>query len=115
MTDKDNYRRKIRDELLSEMDFTREYTDEELYALIDEKIRRISEEVFFPLENRKKIRTEVFCGLRKLDILEELLRDRSVTDLASLKYMLFKRAQTLGLRGSHISTKSLKIPNYKVM
>ena len=57
MTDKDNYRRKIRDELLSEMDFTREYTDEELYALIDEKIRRISEEVFFPLENRKKIRS----------------------------------------------------------
>ena len=81
MTDKDNYRRKIRDELLSEMDFTREYTDEELYALIDEKIRRISEEVFFPLENRKKIRTEVFCGLRKLDILEELLRDRSVTEI----------------------------------
>ncbi len=81
MTRGDDRKQRIREELLAEMDFTRDFSDEELYGLIDEKIRKIAEEEYFSLESRRRIRTEVFCGLRKLDILEELLRDRSVTEI----------------------------------
>ncbi len=77
----DDRKKRIREELLAEMDFTRDFSDDELYSLIDEKIRQIAEEEYFSLESRRKIRMEVFCGLRKLDILEELLRDKSVTEI----------------------------------
>ncbi len=77
----DDRKQRIREELLAEMDFTRDFSDEELYSLIDEKIRRLAEEEYISLENRRRIRTDVFCGLRKLDILEELLRDKTVTEI----------------------------------
>ncbi|MBR1441025.1 MAG: CpaF family protein [Lachnospiraceae bacterium] len=77
----DDKKQRIREELLAEMDFTRDFSDEELYSLIDEKIRRMAEEEYISLENRRRIRTDVFCGLRKLDILEELLRDKTVTEI----------------------------------
>ena len=77
----DDRKQRIREELLAEMDFTRDFSDEELYSLIDEKIHRMAEEEYISLENRRRIRTDVFCGLRKLDILEELLRDKTVTEI----------------------------------
>ncbi|MCR5716565.1 MAG: Flp pilus assembly complex ATPase component TadA, partial [Lachnospiraceae bacterium] len=68
-------------ELLEEMDYTKEIEDDELYGRIDEKILDSSKETLMSLAERKKLRMDIFCALRKLDVLEELLQDESVTEI----------------------------------
>lgn len=74
-------KKKIQQELLQEMDFTRQLEDEELYDLLDRKINQAASWTALSLAERKRLRMDIFCSLRKLDILEELIRDPSITEI----------------------------------
>lgn len=74
-------KKKIQQDLLETMDFSKEITDQELFELIDEKIYIASKDQFLPVEERKRIRNDIFSALRKLDILEELLADKQITEI----------------------------------
>ena len=74
-------RSKIRQELFQELDFTRELDEAELLSIIDEKIHQTALETGLSLEERKRLRKEIFHGMRQLDILQELVEDPDVTEI----------------------------------
>lgn len=56
-------------------------TDEEVRRQIDELILEESRNTYFSLAQRCRIRETLFCSVRKLDVLQELLDDPSVMEI----------------------------------
>ena len=71
----------IRERVLARMDMTQEQTDEEVRELIERCILEVSGERFISLEEKRKLAREVFLSIRKLDFLQELIDDESVTEI----------------------------------
>ena len=74
-------KKRIQQALLQRLDFTRELQENELYELIDEQIAQAAQEERISLQERRRIRTDIYCSLRKLDILEELITDPKITEI----------------------------------
>ena len=74
-------KRKIQQELLAELDFSKELEEEELLELIDVKIHETALQRGVWLEERKEMRKEIFRAMRRLDILQELIEDPGVTEI----------------------------------
>ena len=58
-----------------------EITDEDLYGFIDESISLEGEDIYIPLSDKLRIRESLFNSFRRLDILQELLDDASITEI----------------------------------
>lgn len=71
----------IRERVLGRMDMTQEQTDEEVRELIERCILEVSGERFISLEEKRRLAREVFLSIRKLDFLQELIDDESVTEI----------------------------------
>ncbi len=71
----------IRNSVMKQMDLTHETTDEIILDIIDEKIIEYSKTVPMGLNAREQLRLEIFNSLRKLDVLQELVDDDSVTEI----------------------------------
>ena len=56
-------------------------TDEELYALIDEKIEEAEADNYLPVAKKLQIRTRLFDSFRRLDILQELIDRSDITEI----------------------------------
>lgn len=74
-------KKKIKTQLLERLDYSREITDQEIGEEIDGLL--MGEDFFrcLPLEIRKKLRQEIFYSVRKLDLLQELIDDNTVTEI----------------------------------
>ena len=70
-------RKRLKAELMEKLDFSRDVADEEVLELIDSLL--LKEELL--LSERKRLRTELFHAIRKLDILQELVDDPTVTEI----------------------------------
>ena len=70
---------KLRHLLLEEMEERREITDEEICREIDDLI--LKEKQTLPLSVRVELRKQLFNSVRRLDILQELIDDDSVTEI----------------------------------
>lgn len=71
----------MQQELLREMDFSKELEEEELLELIDEKIHETALENSLWLEERKQLRKEIYRAMRQLDILQELIENPKITEI----------------------------------
>lgn len=71
----------LRKKLLERMEQEAELTDEKILELIDEMILREGKESYVSLPQKQQIRTELFNSIRRLDILQELLDDDTVTEI----------------------------------
>lgn len=71
----------VREKVISKMDMSRVRTDEEVNELIDECILEISRREYVSIEDREKMAKEVFLAIRRLDFLQELIDDSSVTEI----------------------------------
>ncbi len=69
------------EDIRSRIDFSREVSDEEVEELIDELIIRKSKTGYIKISDRVRLRTELFYSIRKLDILQELVDDNTVTEI----------------------------------
>ena len=67
MTGHDELRAVIRESLFSGMDLAREISDEEMYERIDREISRGARERDIDLEERLRLRNEIFSSIRRLD------------------------------------------------
>lgn len=67
--------------VLERMDMSRELGDEEVAELIHEVMKEVCEEEYFPLEEQIRLSRRLFHSFRKLDVLQELLEDESVTEI----------------------------------
>lgn len=71
----------IRERVLNSMDFGRALPDEELRELIAREMAGIEEVELLSIKERLYLEQRVFNSLRKLDILQDLLEDESVTEI----------------------------------
>lgn len=74
-------RRILREKLLENIDYSKESSDEEIRDLIDEMLIRESREHPLSLQERGRLRKELFHAVRKLDVLQELVDDPGITEI----------------------------------
>ena len=73
--------RELRDRVQRRLDLSRELSDGEVQALIDEEIMQKSREGYLMLEERLRLQKELFNSMRRLDMLQELIEDPEVTEI----------------------------------
>lgn len=71
----------LRRRILEELDLTKGVEDEEVYRLIEEYAGRFAREHFLTLKERSEIEQQLFHSMRKLDVLQELIEDETVTEI----------------------------------
>lgn len=71
----------IKKRIMDRLDFTKDITDRRLKDMIQGEILEYSREKPMLLEEKIKLSKEVFYALRKLDFLQDLLEDESVTEI----------------------------------
>ena len=71
----------LHEQVLSRMDLTKDPTDDELQELIHDVLEEHSKERFIPLKDKAILGKEIFNALRKLDILQELIEDETITEI----------------------------------
>jgi pilus assembly protein CpaF len=71
----------IKEEIYRAVDIDTDYDDEQLQEIIEQCINRFSNQKIISIQQREKLREELFNSIRKLDILQELLEDQSITEI----------------------------------
>lgn len=71
----------LKKRLLERLDQTREISEEELYEQIDTLILEENRTFKRSLADRERLRRELYNSVRKLDILQELLEDETITEI----------------------------------
>lgn len=79
--DWEELQRKLRERVQGRLDLSRELEDEEVLQLIDEEILAQSARGYLFLEEKLRLRRELFYGIRKLGLLQELLEDPEITEI----------------------------------
>lgn len=73
--------RELRERILEQLDLSRELDDEEVYRLVEDKTGEYVRTKMLGLREREKLEQFLFNSLRKLDVIQELLEDRDVTEI----------------------------------
>lgn len=81
MSRQDETKNMLKSMILDRIDYSRELPDEEIKDMIDELVIGESKRHPITLEERRHLRQELFYSIRKLDILQELVDDTSVTEI----------------------------------
>lgn len=71
----------IKEELLEQMDLTRDYSDDTLEEMIWQCVNHYSKAHLLTLEERANCQRIIFNSFRKLDALEDLLSDPEITEI----------------------------------
>lgn len=71
----------LRRRLMDHLNLSGEVSDEEILRLITSLVNEAHREKYLPLEERSRLSAELFSSVRRLDILQELLDDPSVTEI----------------------------------
>lgn len=71
----------IRDLLMEKLDMSREMTDREILDEIDQLILNRMRDSYISLNEKLQLRQELFYSVRKLDLLQELIEDETVTEI----------------------------------
>lgn len=68
-------------DVMDRMDLTRDIGDEELTDLIREVIQEAAQEEYMPLKEQIRLSRQLFHSFRKLDVLQELVEDETITEI----------------------------------
>ena len=71
----------IRERIMEELQERHHMDDGELLEMIDRSIGEMGQEIFLPLKERLWLRGSLFDSFRRLDILQELIDDSSVSEI----------------------------------
>ncbi len=74
-------KKRMKEEILQGISYQKQFSDEEISELIDEKIMEQTEKEPMPLKERLLLQKELFDSFRRLDILQELVDNPSVTEI----------------------------------
>ena len=73
--------RMLRQRLMEKLDLARELSDQEILEEIDDLLLNGMRESALSLKEKVQLRQELFYSVRKLDVLQELIDDNSVTEI----------------------------------
>nr|WP_034445193.1 ATPase, T2SS/T4P/T4SS family [Butyrivibrio sp. AE2032] len=79
--DLEELRSGIREQVVGSLDFSKEITDEEMYELIDREISGRLRHLAVSMEDKKRLRRQIFHSIRKLDVLQALVDDPTITEI----------------------------------
>lgn len=71
----------LHEQILERMDLTRDASDEELLEFIHQVLEEKSKEEFIPLYQKAQLGKELFNAFRKLDILQDMIEDDTITEI----------------------------------
>lgn len=71
----------VKRQILEELDLSRELSDEEIKDCIDRVIFLTGKKYYIEIGQKKQLKTEIFNSIRRLDILQELIEDQSITEI----------------------------------
>lgn len=96
----------LRSRLMERLDSMWESTDEEVMELIDSLIMEEGRMLGLNLGQKSALRQELFCSVRKLDVLQELLEDPGVTEIMvnGWQYIFVEREGKLSPWGKHFTS-----------
>lgn len=72
---------KLKECVLERIDMAVEFCDEEIFDIIDEEMLRLSKQFHIGLKEKGNLRKEIFNSIRRLDVLQELIEDTSITEI----------------------------------
>jgi len=71
----------IREDVNNSIDISKDYSDDEILDLIEEKVMQKGRETYISIDLKKKIINSIFNSKRRLDVLQPLVDDASVTEI----------------------------------
>ena len=71
----------LHERILKELDMSREIDDDQLIELIHGVLEERGRETYIPLKEKETVGKELFNAFRKLDILQELIEDDTITEI----------------------------------
>lgn len=74
-------KRNIRQQIISSIDYSKDITDAEMYELVDQRLSESLRHTVISVEDRKRLRMQIFNSIRKLDVLQQLVDDPGVTEI----------------------------------
>ena len=79
--DREGIRSRLRRRLMEELTESRDMDDEQLLERIDTAIRDMGQGIYLPLKERIWLRGSLYDSFRRLDILQELVDDKTVSEI----------------------------------
>lgn len=77
----DELRKQLKNKLRASIDYSKEISDDQMQELIDELLIREGKKQALTLEEKTNLRKELFYAVRKLDVLQELVDDKEITEI----------------------------------
>ena len=71
----------LKQEIQEQIDLSRVLEDDEIQQLIDTRVMEKGKEIYIPLLEKQKLSKELFYAIRKLDMLQELVDDPTITEI----------------------------------
>ncbi len=72
--------------ILTNIDLSREVGDEELLQMIDETVKKRAQQSYLSMKEKQRLRKDVFNAIRRLDVLQELVEDDTITEIMINSY-----------------------------
>lgn len=72
---------KLQQEVLDSIDLTSDITDDELLNVIDEILVASGRRNYISIQEKRRLRKEIFNSIRRLDVLQDLLDDPAITEI----------------------------------
>ncbi|MBQ3584063.1 MAG: CpaF family protein [Lachnospiraceae bacterium] len=73
--------RELRSQIIERIDVTKEIEDDKIYDIIDEVLGEYNRSRHLTVKERCKLKKEIFDSIRGLDILEDMLNDKDITEI----------------------------------
>ncbi|HWT74736.1 MAG TPA: CpaF family protein [Mobilitalea sp.] len=77
----DHLKELLKQRVIEDIDLSREISDEELYDTIDRILIHHSKDEYITMQEKQRLRKDIFNAIRRLDILQELVEDPSITEI----------------------------------
>lgn len=78
---KEELKESLKNKVLKMIDLSKELTDKALMDMIHQTLQQRCKEQYLSMEERKQLQKEIFNSIRRLDILQELVEDSSISEI----------------------------------
>ena len=92
-------KKELKELVLNKIELIREVKDDDIFDAIDNVLLMKSKESYISFEEKEVIKRDIFNSIRRLDILQELLDDKQITEIMinGSNKILLKRKEELDL------------------
>lgn len=74
-------KKELQEQVITQIDMTKEISDQELLDIIDVVLNDRRRECYFSIKEKQRLLKEIFNSIRRLDVLQELIEDTSITEI----------------------------------